>query len=106
MNKKRITGGLIAFAAIVVMPFTMASDCSNAAQQSGPDPLPVDIKPAKIVGAYQLPDGFRNVVEWCDGAGNSHATTSRGSDLAGGQNGGGLPSSGWLVRLEDPRCAR
>lgn len=104
MNKKRITGGLIAVAAIVIMPFTMAGSCLNDSQQSGPDPLPPNIKPAKIVGAYQLPDGFRNVVEWCDGAGNSNATTSRGSDLAGGQNGGGLTSSGWLVRLDDPRC--
>lgn len=104
MNKKRITGGLVAFAAIVIAPFTMAADCSNSAQQSGPDPLPSNIKPAKIVGAYQLPDGFRNVVEWCDGGGNSNATTSRGSDLAGGQNGGGLTSSGWLVKLDDPRC--
>jgi hypothetical protein len=104
MNRKRITSGLIAFAAIVITPFTMASECDNSAQQSGPDPLPANIRPAKIVGAYQLPDGFRNVVEWCDGAGNSNATTSRGSDLAGGSNGGGLPSTGWLVMLKDPRC--
>lgn len=104
MNKKRITGGLVAFAAIAIMPFTMAGACDNDSQQSGPDPLPANIVTAKIVGAYRLPDGFRNVVEWCDGAGNSHATTSRGSDLAGGQNGGGLTSSGWLIMLKDPRC--
>lgn len=103
MNKK-IVGGLIAFTAIVVAPFTMAADCSNAAQQSGPDPLPANIKPAKVVGAYQLPDGFRNVVEICDSGFNSLAVTSRGSDLAGGQNGGGLTSTVTVVKLDDPRC--
>lgn len=105
MNKKRITGGLVAFGAIIIMPFTLAGSCFNESQQSGPDPLPANIKPARIIDAYQLPDGFRNVVEWCDGANNSHATTSRGSDLAGGQNGGGLTSSGWLIKLNDERCA-
>lgn len=104
MNRKRITGGFIAAAAIAVMPFTMAGACDNAAQQSGPDPTTADMKLPKIIGAYRLPDGFRNVVEWCDGGNNSHATTSRGSDLAGGPNGGGLASSGWLIMLKDPRC--
>lgn len=105
MNKKRITGGLVAFAAIAIMPFTMAGSCDgNASQASGPDPLPANIRPAKIIGAYQLPDGFRNVVEFCDGGGNSLAVTSRGSDFAGGQNGGGLTSTVSLVRNDDPRC--
>jgi hypothetical protein len=106
MNRKRITGGLIAFAAIAIMPFTMAGACDNEAQQSGPDPEPVQLQNPKIIGAYRLPDGFRNVIEWCDGAGNSNGVTSRGSDLAGGQNGGGLASAGWLIMLKDPRCAR
>jgi hypothetical protein len=106
MNKKRITSGIVAFAAIAIMPFTMAGACDNAAQQSGPDPEPIKLQDPKIIGAYRLPDGFRNVIEWCDGAGNSNGVTSRGSDLAGGQNGGGLPSAGWLIMLKDPRCSR
>jgi hypothetical protein len=98
MNKKIALGAIVLTAAIAL------SACAGITQQSGPDPLPANIKPAKVIGAYQLPDGFRNVVEWCDGAGNSNATTSRGSDIAGGEHGGGLPSAGWLIRLDDPRC--
>jgi hypothetical protein len=104
MKNKRITGGLIAATAIALMPFTMAGACDNAAQQSGPDPEPVTLQNPKIIGAYRLPPGFRNIIEWCDNAGNSQGVTSRGSDLAGGQNGGGLPSAGWLIMLKDPRC--
>jgi hypothetical protein len=102
---KKVTWGIAALA-IVAAPFTMAGSCDNDSQQSGPDPLPANIKPAKVLGAYKLPDGFRNVVEFCDDAGNSLAVTSRGSDLAGGQNGGGLPSSLILVKFDDPRCTR
>lgn len=106
MNKKRTISVLAAGLAIAVMPFTVAGACDNAAQQSGPDPEPIKLQDPKIIGAYRLPDGFRNVIEWCDGAGNSQGVTSRGSDLAGGSNGGGLPSSGWLIKLNDERCAR
>jgi hypothetical protein len=105
MNKKRITSGIVAFAAIIAMPFTMAGSCLGESQQSGPDPIPANIKPPRIIGAYQLADGFRNVVVFCDGP-NSIAVTSRGSDLAGGPNGGGLASGITLVKLDDPRCAR
>lgn len=106
MQKKRIIGGLIAAGAIIVMPFTMAADCGGPTQTSGPDPVPANIQPPKIIGAYQLPDGFRNVVEFCNSAGDALAVTSRGSDLAGGQNGGGLTSTLTLVKLADPRCQR
>lgn len=75
-------------------------------QTSGPDPVPANIRPPKIIGAYQLPDGFRNVVEFCNTAGDALAVTSRGSDLAGGQNGGGLTSTLTLVKVADPRCQR
>lgn len=105
MQKKRLIGGLFAFGAIALAPFTMAGAC-DPSQQSGPDPLPANVKPPKVIGAYQLPDGFRNVVEFCNSAGDSLAVTSRGSDLAGGQNGGGLTSTLTLVKLADPRCQR
>lgn len=102
MQKKRVIGGLIAFGAIALAPFTMAGAC-DPSQQSGPDPVPANVKPPKVVAAYQLPDGFRNVVVFCDGP-NSLAITSRGSDLAGGQNGGGLTSTVTVVKLDDQRC--
>jgi hypothetical protein len=96
----------IAIGASVLAALFALSGCAGMAQQSGPDPLPANVKPPKIVGAYQLPDGFRNVVEFCNTAGDSLAVTSRGSDLAGGQNGGGLTSTVTLVKLDDPRCSR
>jgi hypothetical protein len=94
----------IAYGAAVLVGLLSLSGCAGLTQQSGPDPLPANVKPAKVIGAYQLPEGFRNVVEFCDNAGNSLAVTSRGADTAGGSNGGGLPSAGWLIRLDDPRC--
>jgi hypothetical protein len=94
---------LVAVGAAIAIVGTV-SGCAGLSQQSGPDPLPANVKPPKIVGAYQLPDGFRNVVEFCNTAGDSLAVTSRGSDLAGGQNGGGLTSTVTLVKLADPRC--
>jgi hypothetical protein len=100
MNKKIVIGAS-AIAALFAL-----SGCAGMTQQSGPDPLPANVKPPKIVGAYQLPDGFRNVVEFCNSAGDSLAVTSRGSDLAGGQNGGGLTSTVTLVKLADARCQR
>lgn len=101
MNKKLIGAGVVAIAAALSL-----SGCAGLSQQSGPDPVPANVKPPKIVGAYQLPDGFRNVIEFCNSAGDVLAVTSRGSDLAGGSNGGGLPSTVTLVKLADPRCAR
>jgi hypothetical protein len=100
MNKK------IAIGASAIGALFALSGCAGLSQQSGPDPLPANVKPPKIVGAYQLPDGFRNVIEFCNTAGDSLAVTSRGSDTAGGQNGGGLTSTVTLVKLADPRCSR
>jgi hypothetical protein len=100
MNKK------IAIGASAIVALFALSGCAGLSQQSGPDPLPANVKPPKIVGAYQLPDGFRNVIEFCNTAGDSLAVTSRGSDTAGGQNGGGLTSTVTLVKLADPRCSR
>lgn len=100
--QKKIAYGVAALA-VLAAPFTMASAC-NPSQESGPDPLPANVRPPKIIGAYQLPDGFRNVVEFCNTAGDALAVTSRGSDLAGGSNGGGLPSTVTLVKVNDSRC--
>lgn len=98
MNKK------ISICAVTILAAASLSSCAGLTQQSGPDPLPANVKPPKVVGAYQLPDGFRNVVEFCNTAGDSLAITSRGSNTAGGQNGGGLTSTLTLVKLKDERC--
>lgn len=82
-----------------------ATACGTATKQSAPDPAPAQIQmvpPHQVIG---LPDGFRNVAEVCDDGGNMIVVTSRGSDFAGGQNGGGL-SSGIAVISHDPRCAK
>ena len=104
MNNKRTRWG-VAVLALIIAPFTMAATCGTEAQQSGPDPATVQMRDVQIKAAYRLPDGFRNVVEFCDDGGNMILVTSRGSDLAGGPNGGGL-SSGLAVILKDPRCAQ
>lgn len=100
--QKKITLGIAALA-VLAAPFTMAASCDTDAQQSGPDPRPSDIRPVQIHAAYGLPEGFRNVVEFCDDGGNMVLVTSRGTDLAGGQNGGGL-ASGITVIPNDKRC--
>lgn len=102
MNSRKTSWG-VAILAIVVAPLTMASACPGEAQQSGPDPQTVQMRDVQIKAAYRLPDGFRNVVEFCDEGGNMILVTSRGSDLAGGPNGGGLSSS-LAVIVGDKRC--
>lgn len=97
MSQKKII--CVAIASVLAL-----SACTPATQQSGPDPEPVKLQNPKIIGAYRLPDGFRNVIEFCNSAGDALAITSRGSDLAGGQNGGGLASSVTVVKAADPRC--
>lgn len=92
------------FGAVAVAGLALALSGCNMSQQSGPDPSVAQMRPVQVRGAYQLPDGFRNVVEFCDDGGNMLAVTSRGSDLAGGSNGGGLSSAVALVKAEDPRC--
>ena len=97
----QLKSSITVLAAIAIVGAVSA--CAPATQQSGPDPEPVKLQNPKIIGAYRLPGGFRNVIVWCDGP-NSNGVTSRGSDLAGGQNGGGLASAGWLIKLNDERC--
>jgi hypothetical protein len=104
MIKRSSIPAIAALGAAIVIGAGVLSACAPATQQSGPDPEPVKLQNPKIIGAYRLPEGFRNVIEWCDNAGNSLGVTSRGSDLAGGQNGGGLASAGWLIMVKDPRC--
>lgn len=87
-----------------VLLAALLTACQPPAQQSGPDPEPDIIKPVVVIAGYKLPNGFRNVIEFCDNYGYLIAVTSRGSDLAGGQNGGGLPST--ITMVKDPVCAK
>ncbi|MGV9364492.1 hypothetical protein [Amycolatopsis sp. NPDC003731] len=97
MKRKLVFAGSLAAVALAV------SACAGATKESAPDPTPAQIQmvpPHQVVG---LPNGFRNVAEVCDDGGNMLVVTSRGSDFAGGQNGGGL-ASGIAVIPDDPRC--
>jgi len=82
----------------------LLSGCA-ATKESSPDPTSDSIRmvaPKEVIG---MPSGFRNVAEACDSGGNMILVTSRGSDFAGGPNGGGL-GSGLFVIPNDPRCKR
>lgn len=96
---------LVLILATAALAATALTACAGATKQSTPDPKPSQIQmlpPHQVIG---LPEGFRNIVEVCDDGGNMVLVTSRGSDLAGGPNGGGL-ASGIAVILKDPRCAK
>jgi hypothetical protein len=82
-----------------------AAGCAEATKQSSPDPTSDQIQmvaPLQIIG---MPQGFRNIAVVCDKFGNLLYVTSRGSDFAGGPNGGGL-GSGMAVVPNAPVCKR
>lgn len=79
--------------------------CAGATKQSSPDPTSDQIRmvaPKEVVG---FPQGFRNVAIGCDSFGDMMFVTSRGSDFAGGPNGGGL-ASGIFVVPNHEACKR
>lgn len=95
----------IAGMVIVILTAVLVSACEPATKQSSPDPTSDQIHltaPHEVIG---MPSGFRNVAEACDSGGNMVLVTSRGSDFAGGPNGGGL-GSGIAVILNDVRCKK
>lgn len=70
-------------------------------KQSSPDPTSDQIQlvpPLQIIG---MPAGFRNLALVCDKFGNLWGVTSRGSDFAGGPNGGGLGSAPAVIPNAD-----
>jgi hypothetical protein len=77
------------------------SSCDSATKQSSPDPTSDQIQlipPKQIIG---MPGGFRNIAVVCDKFGNLVYVTSRGSDFAGGPNGGGLGSGMFVIPNAD-----
>jgi hypothetical protein len=104
--KNRTAAIAAAGAATIVIGLGALSSCAAPTHQSGPEPDPIGIVDARVLTVYKLPAGFRNAVEYCNSANDSFMETSRGSDLAGGPNGGGMDSTVTLIRLDDPRCAK
>lgn len=83
----------------------MGASCEGDTKQSSPDPTSDRIQmvaPKQIIG---MPEGFRNISIVCDKFGNLWGVTSRGSDFAGGPNGGGL-GSGLAVIPNFEGCKR
>lgn len=81
----------------------MGASCDGETKESSPDPTSDRIQmvaPLQIIG---MPNGFRNIAVVCDNFGNLLYVTSRGSDFAGGPNGGGL-GSGMAVVPGSPAC--
>lgn len=79
----------------------LLTSCTSATKQSSPDPTSDQIQlipPKQVIG---MPAGFRNIAVVCDKFGNLVYVTSRGSDSAGGPNGGGLGSGMFVVPNAD-----
>lgn len=79
--------------------------CLGDTKANSPDPTSDKIQmlaPAQVIG---MPEGFRNLAIVCDKFGNLWGVTSRGSDMAGGPQGGGL-GSGLAVIPQSPACAK
>lgn len=83
----------------------MGASCDGDTKQSSPDPTSDHIQmvaPLQVIG---MPEGFRNIAVVCDKFGNLLYVTSRGSDFAGGPNGGGL-GSGIAVVQNSEACKK
>jgi hypothetical protein len=96
---KRMIITLTAAASAAVLLAGCGSD--GATKQSSPDPTSDQIQlvpPLQIIG---MPVGFRNLALVCDKFGNLWGVTSRGSDFAGGPNGGGLGSAPAVIPNAD-----
>lgn len=101
-----ITATKVAALAAVTM-FTLASgDGCDDSHTSAPDPTPgsftdVDKIPGNQMHGAKMPDGYRNIIVFCDGP-NMVYETSRGDS---GSVAEGTSSTLYVV-ANDPRCAR
>lgn len=96
MNKRAfgIAGAVVA----LTMSLTACDDpFGSDTKASSPDPTSKDLKMTQVKGVIGMPEGFRNVALGCDAYGDMVFVTSRGSDFAGGPNGGGLGSGLFVV---------
>ncbi len=81
---------------LAVLGLTLTA-CDMGTKTSSPDPTSNTIQKTPVKGVIGMPDGFRNVAMGCDAYGDMVFVTSRGSDIAGGPNGGGLGSGVFVV---------
>lgn len=90
----------------VVIGVVALSACDlGDTKESSPDPTSANIKMTQVKGIIGMPDGYRNVAMGCDAYGDMIFVTSRGSDLSGGPQGGGL-GSGVFVIANHAACAK
>jgi hypothetical protein len=82
---------------VVSVTGVVLTACAQGTKISSPDPTSQDIKVNTVKGVVGMPQGFRNVALGCDAYGDMIFVTSRGSDIAGGPNGGGLGSGVFVV---------
>ena len=92
MQKRMI--GIISGVAVLALTLTA---CDMGTKTSSPDPTSKDIKVDTVKGIVGMPEGYRNVALGCDAYGDMVFVTSRGSDISGGPNGGGLGSGMFVV---------
>lgn len=100
-NGMRTAGSIMAIGAGLVIGSATLASCAGETKQSSPDPTSDSIQmlpPKQVIG---MPAGFRNIAVVCDKFGNLVYVTSRGSDFAGGPNGGGLGSGMFVVPNAD-----
>lgn len=87
----------LATAGVAVVAAFSLSACDMGTKTSSPDPTSNTIQKTPVKGVVGMPDGFRNVAFGCNEYGDMIFVTSRGSDIAGGPNGGGLGSGVFVV---------
>lgn len=98
------TFAIAGIAAVLGMSLS-ACDLFADTKQSSADPTSKDIKMTTVKGVVGMPQGFRNVALGCDEFGDMIFVTSRGDDMSGGPQGGGL-SSGLFVVPGHKACAK
>jgi len=81
---------------VSVLGITLTA-CGMGTKISSPDPTSDTIQKTPVKGVVGMPEGFRNVAFGCNQYGDMIFVTSRGSDIAGGPNGGGLGSGVFVV---------
>jgi len=86
-----------AIGGVVIASVFALSACDMGTKTSSPDPTSNTIQKTPVKGVVGMPDGFRNVAFGCNQYGDMIFVTSRGSDIAGGPNGGGLGSGVFVV---------
>jgi hypothetical protein len=97
MITRKLRIALVAAVAVIVPPFVTAAACDDP-HANAPEPTSGSFVNAPNVKGYKLPDGYRNIITFCDGSNMVHET-SRGGTGAAAE---GTSSSIYVVP-NDPR---